>query len=277
MHISLRILTFIVHLTLVWGGMVACSQRPETVEERAFDRDEVSIQSGPVTDSHNSRNSLDWNGVYEGTLPCADCEGIQTSITLMHDLTFIRSRVYLGRDDQIFSDQGKFTWDDLGLVITLVAEDGDTQSYQVGENVLFYMDQEGNRIDGDLAEKYRLKKNRTDSRLEMKKWILTELKGQSLDTVNLPQQPFLILSLNRFSGNASCNNIFGSYELKEGDHISFGTVGSTMMACLDMTTEMAFLEILKKVDNYSVADSTLSLTRGRMASLLRFKLLPARE
>ena len=29
-----------------------------------------------VIDSHTSKNALDWNGIYQGTLPCADCEGI---------------------------------------------------------------------------------------------------------------------------------------------------------------------------------------------------------
>lgn len=27
---------------------------------------------------HNSRNSLDYEGVYTGTMPCADCSGIYT-------------------------------------------------------------------------------------------------------------------------------------------------------------------------------------------------------
>lgn len=277
MYAYLRSPTSIVTLILIMAGMIACSHRPEKAEEGATDRDEVSIQSGLATGSHNSRNSLDWNGVYEGTLPCADCEGIETSITLMDELTFTRSRIYLEKDDQIYSDQGKFTWDDQGSVITLTAEDGSTQSYQVGENVLFYLDRDGNRIEGELAERYRLEKNRTDSRLESKTWMLTELKGQSIDTTKLNQQPFLILSLNRFTGNASCNNIFGTYELKEGDRISFGTVGSTMMACPDMATETAFLEALKTVDNYSVAGSTLSFTKARMAPILRFKLGPPQE
>ena len=36
--------------------------------------------------SHNSMNSLDWEGIYTGLLPCADCEGIQTVIKLNRDL-----------------------------------------------------------------------------------------------------------------------------------------------------------------------------------------------
>jgi hypothetical protein len=35
-----------------------------------------------------SRTSLDWPGTYTGVLPCADCEGIETTITLSVDLTY---------------------------------------------------------------------------------------------------------------------------------------------------------------------------------------------
>ncbi len=39
-------------------------------------------------DMHTSQNSLDWAGVYEGVLPCADCPGIQTRLTLSRDETY---------------------------------------------------------------------------------------------------------------------------------------------------------------------------------------------
>jgi heat shock protein HslJ len=73
-----------------------------------------------------------------------------------------------------------------------------------------------------------------------------------------------------FNGNGSCNNIFGLYELKEGNQITFGNTASTMMACPDMEMEKTFLEILRAVDNYSVTDSTLSLNKAKMAPLARF-------
>ena len=38
-----------------------------------------------AVDMHNSRNSLDWVGIYEGVLPCADCPGIKTRLTLNYD------------------------------------------------------------------------------------------------------------------------------------------------------------------------------------------------
>ena len=48
---------------------------------------------------HNSRNSLDWDGIYSGILPCADCEGIKTDIQLHKDGTYRMARKYLGMGD----------------------------------------------------------------------------------------------------------------------------------------------------------------------------------
>ena len=35
-----------------------------------------------IPDMHTTMNSLDWDGTYTGILPCADCKGIETNITL---------------------------------------------------------------------------------------------------------------------------------------------------------------------------------------------------
>ncbi len=103
-----------------------------------------------------SQNALDWPGVYEGVLPCASCEGIQTTLTLLVDNSFELKSIYLGKDESIFKVAGKFDWDSNGSKITL----SDGSKYLVGENQLFMLDTEGNRITGGLAENYILKKKR---------------------------------------------------------------------------------------------------------------------
>ena len=45
----------------------------------------ASGRAGTMPDS--SATSLDWEGVYRGVVPCADCEGIVTTITLRRDGT----------------------------------------------------------------------------------------------------------------------------------------------------------------------------------------------
>ncbi|KZK65197.1 copper resistance protein [Shewanella baltica] len=131
----------------------ACSEAPK--EDTAIDTTQVQTEAAktvPVGDT--SQNSLDWAGSYEGVLPCASCEGIQTLITLQSDNSFVQETVYLGKDEKILKLMGKAAWDEKGQKITL--EDG-TQ-YLVGENQLIMLDTEGQRITGDLAANYVLKK-----------------------------------------------------------------------------------------------------------------------
>ncbi len=113
-----------------------------------------------MTDMHSSRISLDYEGVYYGVLPCADCEGIETEITLNEDLTYkIRSR-YLGESDSTYIREGGFSWDKSGSKITLKNIDNTIGSnrYMVGENKLIKLDMSGNRIEGDIESEYILQK-----------------------------------------------------------------------------------------------------------------------
>jgi uncharacterized lipoprotein NlpE involved in copper resistance len=112
-----------------------------------------------VIDSHNSENSLDWAGVYEGTTPCADCEGIKTVLELRDDKTYTLSQTYLGKPEgeNEFTQTGNFVWDETGSKMLLKSE-SDTLQYKVGENQLWMLDRTGNVITGDLADLYVLKK-----------------------------------------------------------------------------------------------------------------------
>jgi uncharacterized lipoprotein NlpE involved in copper resistance len=113
-----------------------------------------------AVDSHNSENSLDWAGVYEGTTPCADCEGIKTTLELKKDDTYVLSQTYLGKfeeDPKEFGESGSFTWKDNGSVVVLKSGDKTIQ-FKVEENQVRLLDLQGDVIDGDLADMYILKK-----------------------------------------------------------------------------------------------------------------------
>jgi heat shock protein HslJ len=254
--------------------MAACgSETPESPEASL-----ASPQKDAVVDAaHNSRNSLDWPGTYTGTIPCADCEGIRTTITLRADGTFDRERLYLGKSDAPTGDSGQFSWNEAGSIVTLATTDGAMQMYQVGENQLFHLDQAGNRITGDLATQYVLRQAIRDSRIEDRRWLLVEVMGQAYTPSEDDREAFILLDSDegRASGNSSCNNFFGGYVIEAGQRIRFaGNMGATMMACPDMSTEQSFMEALRRVDNYSVSGDELSLNKARMAPLLRFRLAP---
>lgn len=121
--------------------------------------DETTTIDETMVDSHTSEMSLDWAGVYKGTLPCADCEGIEAVIELKEDHTFNAEFTYLGNEDKAhsYTNEGTFTWDTNGQIVTLKS-DKETSQYKVGENQLIMLNADGEVNTGELADFYILKK-----------------------------------------------------------------------------------------------------------------------
>lgn len=238
---------------------------------------EINPQTAETGD--NSRNALDWAGTYTGTLPCADCDGIKTSVTFFESGAYTRTMTYTGKSNDPIKDNGNFKWNDQGSIITLTNGEGSSQQYQVGENMLFHLDKEGNRISGDLAQNYQLMKNQNDDNLEDKKWMLVELMGQKI-VIQEEDKPIHITfngALGQMTGHNGCNLFVGPYTLKQGLRIEVGMMANTLMACKNMETAQKFMEVLQKMDNYAISENTLSLNKARMAPMARFELVPEGE
>ncbi|MBT1442992.1 copper resistance protein NlpE N-terminal domain-containing protein [Shewanella sp. JM162201] len=139
----------------------ATAAKPAAVEENSAEEKNAAAENSsaqPIGDS--SRTSLDWSGSYEGTVPCASCEGIKTRLVLNGDGSYQLETQYLGEQEagaepKVFEERGQFSWNDTGSAIQL--ESG--AWYQVGENQLFMLDRDGKRITGALADNYRLAKS----------------------------------------------------------------------------------------------------------------------
>ncbi len=127
--------------------------------EQAETQEEITKEENYLYKSDNSATSLDWNGTYKGTVPCASCEGIETTLTLNIDRTYKLSTHYFGRNDALEEDDmGTFSWDKTGSIITLENVSNGPTQYKVGENRLWQLDKKGNMITGDLADHYILTK-----------------------------------------------------------------------------------------------------------------------
>ena len=115
------------------------------------------VSKGKAIDAaHNSRNSVNWAGVYRGVTPGANSD-IKVEITLGEDETYTISYQYIDKSPEVYTGSGTFKWDDAGSTITLDT-DGFSPHYQVGENKLFQLDMAGKRITGALADMYILTK-----------------------------------------------------------------------------------------------------------------------
>jgi uncharacterized lipoprotein NlpE involved in copper resistance len=133
-------------------SMISCANEavpPPPVEE---------VQD-PATPADNSQNSLDWNGTYKGTTPCADCEGIEVELRLSQDSTYTLSQKYLGKGDGTpIVKTGNFTWSTDGSTVELGGITDAPAKFKVGEGRIWMLDMQGNKIEGELADKYILTK-----------------------------------------------------------------------------------------------------------------------
>lgn len=223
-----------------------------------------------VTDSHNSQSSLDWTGVYQGTLPCADCEGIQCTLWLQDNGRYKVRNVYLGvKAPTSTTDSGKFTWQKDRRSISL-SQGG---KYIVGENQLIQLDGNGKRITGPLAAHFILTKIPTT--LKETYWQLVSLDGKSIQLdEHFNRVPHLILkdSGSRAIGHAGCNQFFGTYQTDGTSKIKFSKTGSTMMACPNLELENQFTSALSKTNAFKLNGEELKLLNGDSV-LATFKAL----
>lgn len=136
-------------------ALTACSKPTQNVELNTATTEAQVASSTKINSAHNA---LDWAGDYQSTLPCADCEGIKTQLSLNVDSTYTMTETYLGKsDDHPFKSSGKFSFDHTGSIITL-DQHGDLRKFFIAENQLYALDQEGKKIEGNLSEYYILKK-----------------------------------------------------------------------------------------------------------------------
>lgn len=115
--------------------------------------DSVAVEK--MSDGHDASNALDVTGVYKGTLPAADCPGIDVTLELKADGTFKSVYDYQERDAS-FENQGTYALEQNMLVT--VGEENDSTFYKVEENRLRQLDGERQVIPGEIGKHYVLTK-----------------------------------------------------------------------------------------------------------------------
>jgi heat shock protein HslJ/uncharacterized lipoprotein NlpE involved in copper resistance len=206
---------------------------------------EAQVPSGPAAtkppDSHTSQNSLDWSGVYKGVLPCADCPGIKTRLTLNRDGTFARVTQFMGRQNATETVGGRFAWQANGNAITL-DEHGGGQQYSVGEGRLTLLRQEGGRGGSGAPNRVltmvpqKVAGDDLVHQLERYRWTLasaTDSQNRRIDGLPPGKDHPVVFSFSgsRLSIQGACNRIVGAYQIDAARRLTVNGRASTMMAC----------------------------------------------
>jgi heat shock protein HslJ len=236
----------------------------------------------PVADpAHSSRNALDWAGTYAGTLPCANCPGVQTRLRLSRDESFELSVQYLDRDPAPKVSRGRFTWNSSGNAITL-DEQGSGRQLLVGEGRLALLatgaaatwPQDAQR---QLTRLNPLAAAELPRTLEAHRWTLvwaSDVQGQPIAGLPAmsPREIHFSFNAGRFNIDGGCNRMMSGYQIDAEGKLGFSRMASTMMACEPdaMKVDAALAELLAaplKSEVLAGTATTLRLTSPANATL----------
>lgn len=211
---------------------------------------------------HNSMNSLDWAGRYEGILPGKGNVSETVILVLKQDLSY-----EIIRNGQ--RSEGGFNWAPDGGTIVIP---GESLYLFAGENFMKAVTRKGKEVDGG---RYRLEKT-ADTGIREKYWKLIELYGRPVTVREGGREPHLIIRQeeSRVTGNSGCNGFGGTCELNEATgRIRFSKIAATQMACMGENVEGEFFKVLGEADNFTTDGRFLSLNKARMAPLARFEVV----
>ena len=192
-------------------------------------------------DVHNSRNSLDWAGTYEGVLPCADCLGTKTRLTLNQDGSYRLVTQAQGSQNAEKSVTGVFTWQPSGNAITL-DERGGRQQFAVGERRLTLLRPAGGASQFPAANLVLTlavpapHSGDLEQQLGRYRWTLvsaTDANNRHIAGLPAVQDRPVVLSFadSRLSIQGPCNRLVGGYQVTAPNQLTVNVRASTMMAC----------------------------------------------
>lgn len=113
---------------------------------------QTSSKSQEISENNNQTSYI---GIYKGTLPCADCSGIVTTLELTDD-HYVLTSIYVDRSDEPFEQEGEYSVE--GNIIILDSKTMHPSKYMIGDNSIKVLDGEGLEIEGELKDMYVLEK-----------------------------------------------------------------------------------------------------------------------
>ena len=212
-----------------------------TVVSAAAQESGAGVPPAQPAEMHNSRISLDWAGTYEEVLPCADCPGTKTRLTLNRDGSYRLVTQAEGSQNAEKSVSGVFTWQPSGNAITLDKRGG-RQQFSVGEGRLTLLRPEGGASRSSAANRVLTlaapapHSGDWEQQLGRYRWRLafaTDANNRRIAGLPPGQDRPVVLSFagSRLSIQGPCNRLVGGYQVTAANQLTVNVGASTMMAC----------------------------------------------
>lgn len=125
---------------------------------------QISCNNNPkdLSENHTKQiskdsSSLPFAGIFFGETPCADCPGIEMTVYLNPDSTFIETLKYLEKNTS-FSDTGRWNISDKIITVSFPGKNHEIYFLVKSDSTIAMLDAEKKEIEGTLSDKYILKR-----------------------------------------------------------------------------------------------------------------------
>ena len=275
--------------SLVEGDMLRAQGIITPVENLSTDY----WQRFPVIGIFSITDSLEVEGrstqpdlvVYSGVLPCASCEGIETTLSLTSSTTlpgqgtYLLTEAYLGENDAIVTTRGEWytSSSDGSQFIHLadVSEEVGEYTYRVeASDRIRFAGLDGTALESDLP--YDLLRSHTSSSpapsIFGQEWAWTYTEYADGRRAVAPEGDRFILTLNedgQYTSSTDCNAISGEFSL-EAEVVSFGPALSTRMFC-EGSQETVYTNDLLLSNSFVIQGGILKFNLNRDYGVMYFE------
>ena len=138
--------------------LAACAPQENTAPASAPAAVPTVTASQPAASAASTaaQPAAQWSGRYYGMLPCASCEGIETTLVLKEDGSYLLTETYKQRQPFTEETAGRLTWRKPQEIFQLDKAGGE-RLYQIGNGQIWALDADGKQVEGELANLYILK------------------------------------------------------------------------------------------------------------------------
>lgn len=167
---------------------------------------------------------------FRGTLPCADCPGVRTTLTLSGDGTATLSRLYIEGEperDPVFEASGRWGVDDAGR-LTVTASDDETLYFAFDVDGLAALGADGRPLPSDLPRVLARVPDGPGAALAGTAWRFVDPAPAGGEAA-VPTARFS--ADGRLTGSDGCNAFTGPWRASEEGGLDLGPLASTRRAC----------------------------------------------
>ncbi|MGJ0430151.1 copper resistance protein NlpE [Methylobacter sp.] len=157
-------LAFLLFSSLITAVPAMAATDTEAQEE--FARARAKIHQDEV-DHTAHQNHIDeskvFRGVFYGYLPCDDCSGVKTTLSLKQNNNYLLVTQYARESSREYYEKGKYSWDNENQTVVLTPKKGGTKTrrYHIeDEGTLIEFNEDGTKRTQD-ADDYALRRSDT--------------------------------------------------------------------------------------------------------------------